>query len=432
MQHRWLLACGLGLVAAPARSQPAAYSSLSVFDTAAARVVPAGTPPPRPAPVADCDRPTELPPLLPVPPSGMPPPRTAGPRGPAGEYDPGYLYLPERAPESERAERACGPAGRFWFSPSLELGGTRAASLPVLLRAGTATGPVVYGGERLRAPTRAGLGLNGGFWLDAQNTRGIDASFYYLGQGGNDTLVFSNAAALRLPTAGGGAFALADPAAGVAGAYQAGLNTRFSSADVNYRRNLFCGESGRLDALAGYRYADLGEDFTIYGKRLGPGGEIVRFRDDITAVNHFHGGQVGLAGELRLDRWFVTGTGKVAFGTVFTDTNAAGKFRVNDVVLPVGFYSRPGLDGPRDHAQFAVMPTAGVTLGRQLGAHGRVYVGYNFLYLNHVTRGPDVLDPAPPVAANPHQLLNAAAGRRAATTSDFWAQSVSGGLEWRY
>lgn len=388
---------------------------------------PAAAQPPRP----DCDRPTELPPLLPVP--GPETAATPAYRGPPGEYDHGYFYLPDRAPERVSApDPACGPAGRFWVAPDLALGWTRGANVPRLVRVGSPAGAVGYGGQRAGAPFRAGIGLNLGLWLDDRHTRGVDASFFYLSQGGTGSTLFPPGGGLYL-LAADGPFPLSDPATGHAGAFQAGLNTRFASADVNYRQNLFCSADARLDALAGYRYAHVADDFELYGKRLGPSGEVVRFRDLVSADNDFHGGQVGLAGEYRLGSWYAGMTGKVAFGTVFTDTDLHGKFRVNGTVIPSGFYARPGLAGERDHARFGVMPSVGVTVGRQLGDHCRLFVGYSFQYLNHLTRGPDVPDPTPPVAAaDPFRVNPVGLNRRDAADSDFWAQSLNLGLELRY
>lgn len=438
MRTRWLAAIGVGLLAMRSLgAQPPSPASLSVFETPV--VAPESAPNDcRPVAadgqVGNCDRPTTLPPLLPVPPTAQAP-RPATPAGPKGEYDHGHLYLPERAPEMGAvSDPPCGPDGRFWLSPTLELGWTKANHVPALLRVGSPSGPVAFGDSSVSTPFRAGLGLAAGMWLDQRHVHGIDASFYYLAQGGSNTTLLSGQPAFFLPTAGGGAFPLADPAAGSAGAYQVGMNTRFASADVNYRHNLLCGPNGRLDGLVGYRYGHVGEDFTAYGKRLGPDGEIVRFRDDATAVNHFHGGQIGLAGEYRVDRWFVTANGKVAFGAVLTDTDLEGKFRVNGTVVPSGFYARPGLNGTREYTRFGVMPTVGFTFGRQLGDHARVFIGYNFLYLNNLTRAGDIVDPTPSVlASNPQATVPLAApNRRDATTSDIWAQSVSAGLEWRY
>ena len=379
------------------------------------------------------DRPVQLPPLLPVPPKE--PPRPAPPvRGPVGEYDHRLLYLPEQAPERPVISTACGPEGRFWIAPALELGWTKNTRVPAILRADSATGPAVFGGDVIDSPFRAGFGLTGGFWLDADRTRGVDASYYFLSEGGEETVIFSNGRPLILTTATGG-FPLGDPATAHAGSLETGLSTRFSSADVNYRHNLLCTPAARLDALAGYRYLHAADDLMIYGKRIGPGGEIVRFWDRARSANHFHGGQIGLAGEVRLDHWFLGATGKVAFGKTFIDTDLEGKFRVNGTVIRSGFFSRPDVSGERDESHYAVVPAVGVSVGRAIGEHARAFVGYNFLYLNRVVRGPDVIDPTPAlVAADPLATasLRAAPNQRDAMTSDIWAQSMSFGVEWRY
>lgn len=381
--------------------------------------------PPRP----DCDKPTELPPLLPVPADpGPPPPARPGPKA---EFDPGYFYLPERSPEPDKVDRvACGPPGRWWVGADLTLGWTRGADLPPLVRLGDAA---VYGGRRGGAPFRAGVGVNAGLWLDEYRERGVDAGFLYLSQDGTNSRLFAADAPLVLPTADGTGFPLADPAAGRAGAFEAGLTTRFAAADVNYRRSLLCSPDGRLDALVGYRYAHLGESFEVYGKRLGPGGAVVRFRDAADADNQFHGGQVGLAGEVWAGGWSAGGSAKVAFGTVFAETGLGGKFRVDGTVVPYGFYARPGLAGERDYTRFGVVPTVGLSLGRRLGEHARLTVGYQFLYANHFARAPDVIERTPNVsAAGPLRVLPAAPDRRDAVAADFWAQSVNLGLEVRY
>jgi len=59
--------------------------------------------------------PPSAPPLLSVPPM-MAPSVMVGPRGPSGEYDSGYLYLPERAPDGPRK-----PARKFRLLPQTPL-----------------------------------------------------------------------------------------------------------------------------------------------------------------------------------------------------------------------------------------------------------------------------------------------------------------------
>lgn len=53
------------------------------------------------------------PPLLAIP--LTPAPLAEGPRGPSGEYDSGYFYLPTRAPESSRKQTR--RFGRMQFLP---------------------------------------------------------------------------------------------------------------------------------------------------------------------------------------------------------------------------------------------------------------------------------------------------------------------------
>jgi hypothetical protein len=347
-----------------------------------------------------------------------------------GEYDHGYLYLPERAPPSPAPPEPCGPTGRWWVGATLALGWTAPARIPALVRLGGPTGPAAYGVARVSVPFRAGLGLAGGVWLDPGQTRGVDASFYYLAQATDEVTLFPGNAPLlvRATDAATGQplfVRLAGPDVGI-GAFQAAFDTRYLTADVNYRHNLLCGDRLRLDALFGYRFASVRETADLYGKSADPAGNLVRFRDTASAENHFHGGQVGLAGECRLDRWFLGFTGKVAFGTVFTETDLTGQYRMNAVVYPFGFYTRPTVAGRRESDCLAVMPTVGLILGRQLGEHARVFVGYDFQYLSRVVRPGDVIDPAPE-AFGPGQRT-----RREVTTSDFWAQSVNLGAEVRY
>src|SRR5437660_2776729 len=171
MRTRLLTACGVGLLAvAPAAAQVSYLPGSSLQP----------------------DRPTELPPLLKPPDPTLPHP--PGPPGPKGEYDPGYLYLPDQAPGPKLPPCPCRPLGRWWIIPSVDLGWSQPARVPALLhlgvpdgRGGVAAGPVVYGGERVSLPFRAGFGLEAGAWLDRCQNHGIDASFFFLGRGTNDT-----------------------------------------------------------------------------------------------------------------------------------------------------------------------------------------------------------------------------------------------------
>ena len=61
----------------------------------------------------------------------------------------------------------------------------------------------VYGGDRIISPLHAGFSLAGGFWMNEERTRGLDASLFYLSGVGSNSLIFSKGDGLLLPTAAG-------------------------------------------------------------------------------------------------------------------------------------------------------------------------------------------------------------------------------------
>src|SRR5947209_1971539 len=247
MRTRWQAACGLLLTAViPAAAQP---PSLTVgFGVCSSP-----------------DRPTELPPLLPVPPDA--PPGSPCPPGPRGAYDHAYQYLPEQAPPGGKLPPCpCRPLGRWWVSPSLELGWAPTTTAPPLLRllvpdgrGATVPGPVLPLGTNAASTVRVGMGLNAGVWLDRCQNNGIDTGFYFLGtetrtvQGNypGGLVLFPDGSARGEPVL----LRLPDPVAPLfTGTFPVTTSNWFATADVNYRRTLVCEDVYRLDALFGYRF----------------------------------------------------------------------------------------------------------------------------------------------------------------------------------
>lgn len=370
----------------------------------------------------DClDQPTVLPPLL-RPPADTSPPLAEVPRGPSGEYDHGHLYLPEYV--APAAPEACRPLGRWWVSPTFEFAWIpqRPAATSVRLRVPTGAGssipgPVIPVAGATANEFQPGFGLALGAWFNSRNTCGVDASLFLLG--GSDTTVTGvSPGMLVIFPDGPGRSApqlLAFPAATpVIGTFPATLSTWFIGGDVNYRHNVYCGPGMRVDALAGYRFAFLQDEFFLGETPEGGSEEYLRNR--LAVSNAFHGGQVGLTGEYRADVWYVGGSAKIAFGAVSPCICTSGLFTGAEGEAPGGGYARlPALVNSLGSA-FAVLPSMNVTLGRQLREHGRLFVGYSFQYLSRSVRLGDSLNLA------------------AATIpwTDFWIQSFNMGFELRY
>jgi hypothetical protein len=81
--------------------------------------------------------------------------------------------------------------------------------------------------------------------------------------------------------------------------------------------------------------------------------------------------------------------------------------------------------------RFSVLPEAGVNVGYQFTERLRGFVGYDFMYLSRVARPGDQITPInssqiPPNPPGPGPV------RVNIKDSDFWAQGVNFGLEFRY
>lgn len=416
MRTRWVLVvvvalAGVGVAAA----QPAQPSPADPLPTAPIPVVP-GTPPAPPA--------GPIPPFLPVPVQPDPPLAVVPRPGTASgvEYDPGYLYLPEQAPERRLAD-VCGPPGRWWVAPSLELAWvpTRAAPTNIRLRVpnllspgGTLPGPVLPAAGLTSGSFGAAMGLAVGHWFDAANTRGVEANFFF--RDSSTTYVTRAPGALvTFPRGEQGVPQITMLPAPlnrqVAGPLPFTLGTSFTTVDVNYRQRIYCDDSARLDALVGYRYAYLGDE--LYLGDYAADGDYWLNRAAVS--NNFHGAQVGLAGEVRANGWYAAGAAKIALGATTAEAFSSGVFFGAQGRLDGRYQRLAGLTAA-DRTSFAVMPSFNVQVGRQVTPHLRLFTGYSFAYLSRAARLGDALAPQ----------------NAGLTFTDFWVQSISLGADFRF
>jgi hypothetical protein len=282
---------------------------------------------------------------------------------------------------------------------------------------GTIPGPVLPVGSGTDDVFQGGFGLAVGRFFGEAHIHAVEGSFYtvgadqtFVGYSPGMLVVFPQGSARSVPQV----FVFPPPMnANILGAFPATASSTFTGADVNYRRNLFCTQDARLDVLAGYRFAYVGEE--LYLGDI-PDPSFGGYKQNRASVaNYFNGGQVGAAGEVRFHKWYAGGAAKIAFGVVNSETTATGMFVGAEGITAGGFQQ---LNSPADTTQtrFAVLPTVNLAVGRQIREHARVYVGYSFQYLNRTTRLADVLDP----------------GTADTPVTDFWVQAMNLGLELRY
>jgi hypothetical protein len=354
-----------------------------------------------------------------------------------------------------------GPLGPRWDALELLIWWPKAAPLPPLVTAtrsgalpslGDPGTEVVVGGRALANPDIAGGRFVLGRALNTRQTLGLEAVYFFLGSR-TDSVILSDAATPRIRTLGlpyvderTGAeqvFPLALP--GVArGSVFVSTTTRAQGVEANLVANLADTSRVRLNGLMGYRYLQINEGLTIEQFRTSPGG-FGPIYDQFDGHNRFHGGQVGLSLDLSQASLYCELTGKVAFGqstevvkidgatTIYTPT--LGGATVAD--FPGGVYALLSNMGRYTRTGFAVVPEAMVKLGVKISDTGRVYIGYQFLYLSSAVRPGEQIDrmlnPAQIAAWNPAGSFFAQDRPRVPfARSDYWLQGLTIGLETRY
>jgi hypothetical protein len=226
------------------------------------------------------------------------------------------------------------------------------------------------------------------------------------------------------------------------------LSSRLQGAELNGVCNLCCGCRGRVDLLAGFRYLELteglgiAEDLTVNPGMPVSGGTAFRIIDQFNTSNRFYGGQVGAQAEFRWGNLFVDVRGIVALGSTDQVVAVAGSTVIAPpgqvpTVANGGLLAQPTNSGHFTRERFAVVPELGINVGYQVNEHLRAFVGYSFLYWSDVVRPGDQIDRAVnptqlPVSGMAQHLVGPARPAPVLRDTDFWAQGISFGVEFRY
>jgi hypothetical protein len=361
-----------------------------------------------------------------------------------------------------------------------------AAALPgVLGQSGTT---VLFGASDVDNRMRAGGRFSGGVWLNNCQTIGIEGSYFFIGSrsarfdGGSSGAVGSvmiarpffdvisgiqNAQLVAFPGIASGEIHLSSPSR-LQGAELNMLCVPFctpcsnacadqtcrngDTAEHNENCNSWCGCNYSVSLLSGFRYLQLDEGLGITeSSRVNPalpagsplfGGSTITIADQFDTHNYFYGAQIGAQAEFCWGRMFVDVACKLALGATHEVVEIHGTTVIispagTAVVTPAGFLASASNSGHFSRDRFAVVPEFGLNAGYQITRHLRAFVGYTFLYWSSVVRPGDQVD----VGLSGTQLptdtrFNPRAGpARPAVLfrdTDFWAQGINFGLEFRY
>ncbi|HEY1859023.1 MAG TPA: BBP7 family outer membrane beta-barrel protein, partial [Gemmataceae bacterium] len=367
-------------------------------------------------------------------------------------------------PRNASTEETVANPTRLYGSAEYLLWWTKSDHAPPLVTTGPASSNGILGqpgtqvlfggpGTSLNSDVRQGGRFTLGYWLDSCQQCAIEGSFFFLENEQTRFLASSDAFPLlarpffRINT--GSEFSeIATRPDLTTGFVKVKSPTELWGAELNARHNLCCGCTYRIDGLAGARYLNLEDGIHVEENLVGVP-TLPNFANDHIVVsdvfdtrNQFYGGQVGVDAELRRGRWFLDLKGKIALGDNHESLNIQGAQTITDPAGNVQVF-RGGLlalnsnIGHFTRDRFAVVPEIGINVGYQVTDYMRVTVGYNFLYWSNVLRAADQIDRVidetqipnfgathPPAGQNRPAVLF--------KETDYWAQGVTFGVEFRY
>ena len=357
-------------------------------------------------------------------------------------------------------------ADRLWARGDYLLWYTRAGSLPPLVttsptgtardvagRLGQPTTTILLGnGVGLNSDTRSGARVELGYWLCPCQGLGFEVTYLDLGSQTSEFEADSNNFAilarpfynLQTDSVGQDAVLVAYPNVAAGSITVTSIN-KFQTLEGLLRRHLTqeCGRT--IDFLAGYRYAYLQDTLSIDETMTSiqrdspvPFGTTFSTVDQFDTQNRFNGGEVGIVFQQRCRRWSLDLLMKLAVGSTQSQVAINGSTaitppRLGTTVYPGGILALPTNIGTYDQTKLSLMPELGVTLGYDVTRHMRATVGYSFIYWSNVARPGDQIDTDVNASQFPPGTSSGAARPNFVFhTTDFWAQGLNVGLEYRF
>lgn len=354
---------------------------------------------------------------------------------------------------------ACG--GRLWVELDYLLWWTRGSDTPPLVTTslagtppatagvlGQATTRVLFGGENLSSGVHPGGRVRLGWWLDACESAGLEASYLSLADRQASLTASSPATPILarpftdLQTGQQAAMLVAHPDF-LDGSLQAAAETGWQTFEVAYRQAMWRDCGRQADWLIGYRYASLDERFAVsqasrYTAADGqiPVGTTKDVFDLFDAQNEFHGGELGMIFQDTRGRWTGELMLKIGLGGTRSQMHVQGRTVTTvpdggSATFDGGLLAQTTNSGHFVQDGFAVLPELGLKLGYEITPQLQLTVGYGLFAWTRVMRPLDQVDlglsqlpPEPPRGAQRPQFP--------ASTTTFWAQGLQFGLAYDF
>jgi hypothetical protein len=379
------------------------------------------------------------------------------------------------SPWTRKGRRCCGSVYMdtpyFWFNNNLTWSWIKHDKAPPLVTAGpvNAASPgrlddpqtrVLFDGTKLQDEPFFGANFVIGGWFDECQLWGGEVGYFFLGATDSDFLASASGAAgtqgLFIPffnplTNQEDAFTVADPTR-ASGIVRINSRTFLNGADGHALLSCWRGASFRVDSIVGVRWIGLEEAITIeenvreFRSFVSNGnviGSDVGIYDRFDTRNDFIGGDIGLKSQHKFGCWSIDMLGRIAIGGTHQNIRGTGWTGVTPTGFPTGITGGGRLvtaanSGSISNDEFSVVPEFGLTLGWRPRHWLRFTLGYNVLWWSNVVRPGEQIDNVINPRSVPTALefnegpLDPARPGFLSKQSDFWAQSLSLGINFMY
>ncbi len=233
------------------------------------------------------------------------------------------------------------------------------------------------------------------------------------------------------------------------GSAQATLSNNLGGGEVNATWTMPPGDGWRTDLLAGFRYLQLRESYTINtSSPYNPPNpaDVWNTTDSFDARNRFYGVQVGARAAYDRDAWFGGVAAKVALGTMQQRVSINGYLETNDYnnygpvqTFKGGYFALPSNIGDYSQNKFTIVPEVAVSAGYKITPQIRVFATASFLYVSNVVRPGEQINRNINTTQSvswgndpPAVLKGPAQPNFQFATTDFWASTLSLGLAYSF
>lgn len=339
---------------------------------------------------------------------------------------------------------------------------------------------ILYGDETILNDMRSGGRISFGRWLDPCQTWGLGGEYFALADQTADFFAqsddegspiisrpyftvygFDADGELKPPGENAELVSLPDV---LAGSLRVRSSTGFQGAGAWVRWNICCknmcfsdcnwcdpcrdpcaGVPGgiRVGMLAGYRFYRLNDSVSITEDLTSlieesPGEFLIN--DRFATRNQFNGAELGFVLEARKARWTAELLGKIALGSNRQTVRINGSTVItgsdgDDGTYEGGLLALPTNIGTYNRNKFAVIPQLNANLGYNITPRLRAIVGYTLIYWSSVVRAGDQISLDVNETYLPRAFDEPEGPPRPAfawRNTDFWAQGINVGLDYRF